>query len=301
MDPKKSYKVIVFLDGNNFYYKMKDMTSMKTEVVKLLDFKYNDFSQNLIKGDTLIEIRYYVGSVKRQAGPDKQKSEKLYANQQKLIAKLQKQKVAVILGNLIQHPDKSFHEKGVDVRLAVEMIRLARENKYDVAYLISSDTDLVPAVEEVHSFNKKVVYVGLSKGQSFGLTKASDNTILLREEDVLPFIPCMHKMNLQQQPFEQIRDGLKSIETRLNDEKRQSLKVGDEIEFCLNSDKSQRIDVKVLDLIKLASFEELLDTFSASDFGAKDKNDFLIRVRKIYTKEEEEKSGVLGIKIQVIP
>src|SRR3989344_75514 len=193
MDPKKSYKVIVFIDGNNFYYKMKDMTSMKTEVVKLLDFKYNDFSQNLIKGDTLIEIRYYVGSVKRQAGPDKQKSEKLYANQQKLIAKL------------------------------------------------------------------------------------------------------------QQQTFEQIRDGLKSIETRLNDEKRQSLKVGDEIEFCLNSDKSQRIDVKVLDLIKLASFEELLDTFSASDFGAKDKNDFLIRVRKIYTKEEEEKSGVLGIKIQVIP
>lgn len=172
---------------------MKDITSNKTEVLKLLDFQYRNFAQNLVnlaqKDSMLADIRYYVGSVKRQAGPDKEKSEKLYANQQKFIAKLQQQEVAVILGNLIQHPDKSFHEKGVDVRIAVEMIRLAREDKYDTAYLLSSDTDLVPAVEEVHSFGKKVVYVGIPKGQSFGLTKASDDVILLRDEDVIPYFP----------------------------------------------------------------------------------------------------------------
>jgi len=117
------------------------------------------------------------------------KSEKLYANQQKLLRKLQQQNIPVVLGNLIQHPDKSFHEKGVDVRIAVEMIRLARKNKYDIVYLLSSDTDLVPAVEEVRSFNKLVCYVGVSKGQSFGLTKVSNNTILLRDEDVMPYFP----------------------------------------------------------------------------------------------------------------
>lgn len=292
-------RVIVFIDGNNFYYKMKDMTSNKSEVIKLLDFKYSNFAQNLIKGDTLIEIRYYVGAVKRQAGPDKEKSEKLYSNQQKLIAKLQQQKVAVILGNLIQHPDRSFHEKGVDVRLAVEMIRFAREDKYDVAYLLSSDTDLVPAVEEVHSFNKKVVYVGLSKGQSFGLTKASDNTILLRDEDVLPYIPCVHSMKLQQIPFEQIKNGNKTIETRLNDEKRQLVKIGDEIEFALHNDKNQRLKAKVLEIMKFATFEELFDACSASDFGAKDKNDFLT-IKKIYSDDEQNKYGVLGIRLQVI-
>lgn len=193
--PLSKSRAIVFIDGNNFYYKIKDITSSKTEVLKLLDFQYRSFAQNLVsltqKGTILADIRYYVGSVKRQAGPDKEKSEKLYANQQKFIAKLQQQKVAVILGNLIQHPDKSFHEKGVDVRIAVEMIRLARENKYDTAYLLSSDTDLVPAVEEVHSFNKKIIYVGVPKGQSFGLTKASDSVILLRDEDVIPYFPAM--------------------------------------------------------------------------------------------------------------
>jgi len=128
-----------------------------------------------------------MGAIKRQNGLNKEKSEKLYADQQKLLAKMQREEIPVILGNLIQHPDKSFHEKGVDVRIAVEMIRFAREDRYDVAYLFSSDTDLVPAVEEVHSFGKKVVYVGIPNGQSFGLSKTSDYTILLREEDVLPF------------------------------------------------------------------------------------------------------------------
>ena len=92
------------------------MTSEKTEILKLLNFDYQRFAKNLIKDNTLVEIRYYVGAVKRQNGENREKSEKLYANQQKLIGKLQQQNIPVILGNLIQHPDKSFHEKGVDVK-----------------------------------------------------------------------------------------------------------------------------------------------------------------------------------------
>ncbi|MDO8664726.1 MAG: NYN domain-containing protein [Candidatus Liptonbacteria bacterium] len=182
-------RALVFIDGNNFYFKLKDMISSKTEVFKLLDFNYSSFSKNLVRDNNFIEARYYVGAIKRQNGANKNKSEKLYANQQKLIAKLQQQNIPVILGNLIQHPDKTFHEKGVDVKIAVEMIRFAREDKYDIAYLISSDTDLVPAVEEIKSFNKQICYVAFPKGQSFGLTKVSNKTILLREEDIIPYFP----------------------------------------------------------------------------------------------------------------
>lgn len=276
---------------------MKDMVAMQSVVSKLLDFNFVDFGKNLIKTDTLIEIRYYVGAVKRQLGPDKEKSEKLYANQQKFLAKLQQQKIAIVLGNLIRHPDKSFHEKGVDVRLAVEMIRFAREDKYDIAYLISSDTDLVPAVEEVQSFGKKVIYVGLPKGQSFGLTKASDNTILLRNEDVMPFMPCIHTMRLNRDPFEKIKSKLKTIEVRLNDLKRQLLKVGDEIEFVLIDDKNQSIKVRVVELMHFTSFEELFYACSVNEFGAKDKDNFL-EIRKIYSAEDEKKYGVIGIRIK---
>ena len=89
---------------------------------------------------------------------------------------------------LIQHPDKTFHEKGVDVRLAVEMIKLAREDKYDTAFLISSDTDLVPAVEEVLLLHKKVKYIGATDSQSFGLSKITRDYLILRPEDVELFL-----------------------------------------------------------------------------------------------------------------
>lgn len=111
----------------------------------------------------------------------------MYADQQRLLMKLQNQNIRTVLGQLIQHPDKSYHEKGVDVRLAVEMIRFARQDKYDIAYLISSDTDLVPAVEEVQLIGKKIQYVGIPKGQSFGLSKVADDVRLIRPEEIKQF------------------------------------------------------------------------------------------------------------------
>ncbi|MEK7664854.1 MAG: NYN domain-containing protein [Patescibacteria group bacterium] len=179
-------KIFVFIDGGNFYFKMKEMSQKTGKRYSLLKFRFRDFCKWLAKDDELLDIRYYVGAVNRER--NNEKSETMYANQQKLIGNLQQQNVNISLGQLIKHPDKTYHEKGVDVRLAVEMIRFARENKYDVAYLISSDTDLVPAVEEVRAFGKEVCYVGIFKGQSFGLSKASNNVILLRTEEIEKFL-----------------------------------------------------------------------------------------------------------------
>lgn len=180
-------RAFVFIDGSNFYHKLKELCNKLDGKRPLLDFDYSRFAQWLIGDHTLTGVHYYVGAIRRNNHDTK--SERMYADQQKLIAHLTKHNVSVVLGTLIQHPDKSFHEKGVDVRLAVEMIRFARQDKYDIAYLLSSDTDLVAAVEEVQSFEKAVQYVGIAKGQSFGLTKASDDVRLLRWEDIDQFLP----------------------------------------------------------------------------------------------------------------
>lgn len=179
-------RAIVFIDGSNFYHRLKYLTKDK-EKASLLEFDFVSFCRWLCKQDALVEIHYYVGAVRRQR--NNQKSEKMYADQQHLFFKLQRQQVKIILGQLIQHRDKSYHEKGVDVRIAVEMIRLARQDEYDIAYLLSSDTDLVPAVEEVLSFKKKVRYIGAADTQSFGLSKATGDYLILRPEDVGQFLP----------------------------------------------------------------------------------------------------------------
>jgi hypothetical protein len=45
-------------------------------------------------------------------------------------------------------------EKGIDVLLALAMVMGAKDDLFDVAVLCSTDTDMVPAVEAVHSFGK---------------------------------------------------------------------------------------------------------------------------------------------------
>ncbi|MHB9154879.1 MAG: NYN domain-containing protein [Endomicrobiales bacterium] len=51
-------------------------------------------------------------------------------------------------------------EKGVDARIVTDMIRLAWENAYDVAVLVSSDRDLIPGVEFLDAKGKKVIHAG---------------------------------------------------------------------------------------------------------------------------------------------
>lgn len=179
-------RVVVFIDGSNFYHRLKYLTIGKDNL-SLLNFDFVSFCKWLCRDDSLVEIRYYVGAVKQQK--NNAKSEKMYADQQHLFFKLLQQNAKIVLGQLIQHRDRSYHEKGVDVRLAVEMIRLARQDKFDIAYLLSSDTDLVPAVEEVLSLKKRVKYIAAADSQSFGLSKATGNYLILRPEDIEQFLP----------------------------------------------------------------------------------------------------------------
>lgn len=51
-------------------------------------------------------------------------------------------------------------EKGVDTAIVTDMIRLAWESAYDVAVLVSSDSDLVPAVEFLDLRGRRIVQAG---------------------------------------------------------------------------------------------------------------------------------------------
>lgn len=55
---------------------------------------------------------------------------------------------------------KGTSEKGVDTLIATDMIRLAWENAYDIAVLVTSDADLIPAVEFLRLKARKVIQAG---------------------------------------------------------------------------------------------------------------------------------------------
>ena len=109
-----------------------------------------------------------------------------------------------------------------------------------------------------------------------------------------------HKMNLNNEPFECIKNGTKKIELRLNDEKRQLLEERDLIEFT-NRTTLETLVVEIIKLHKYSSFEELYKHFDKVSLGYhKDDVAHFSDMEEFYSKEEQEKYGVLGIEINVI-
>ena len=106
----------------------------------------------------------------------------------------------------------------------------------------------------------------------------------------------LHKMKLNESPFERIKNGTKTIEFRLFDEKRQLIKVGDKIEFSKLPDLNEKILVDVLELYQERTFKELFDKLGDNEEISKKNAESMYT---IYSPEEEAKYGVLGIKIKI--
>ena len=108
-------------------------------------------------------------------------------------------------------------------------------------------------------------------------------------------------MHLKSAPFESIKSGQKTIEMRLNDEKRQILKKGDIIIFVNDDDNLKIIKTKIRALHPFKDFKELYSHFDKSKLGYK-KNEVASPedMSKYYSKENIEKYGVLGIEIELL-
>lgn len=107
----------------------------------------------------------------------------------------------------------------------------------------------------------------------------------------------MHKMKLKESPFERIKNGTKTIEFRLYDEKRSKIKIGDQIEFSKLPDLQETILVDVLDLYREDTFENLFKKLFTDEDEIKNKT---VSMHQYYSPDEEKQYGVIGIKISLI-
>lgn len=112
-----------------------------------------------------------------------------------------------------------------------------------------------------------------------------------------------HLFYLNNLPFFKIYSGTKTIELRLNDEKRQKLKIGDTIIFTNRDDERQIVSVRVTALHRFDSFEELyaalpLDKcgYSGQELAYASAEDML----EYYSERDIKKYGVLGIEFETI-
>lgn len=174
-------RVIAYYDGSNFYHH-----SLQNYGIKDINF-FGMTNQVLsLSTEQLVKIKYFNCPVSQQEDPQ------VYAGQQKFLGNIRSTPLTeLLLGRLVKRKLKKinincpvcnhqrcdclkcpkckrdidikdcfkFLEKGVDVKLAINLLLDAVNDKYDVALLFSSDSDYVPAIKYViKHLNKEVVY-----------------------------------------------------------------------------------------------------------------------------------------------
>ncbi|MEK7227794.1 MAG: NYN domain-containing protein [Patescibacteria group bacterium] len=182
-------KVLVIIDGGNTYSAFhrvvveSDGNKKLPLLPKGAKFDYKKFAEYLANEREIVAIKYYIGIVRDTDHTEK--SALMVSNQQKFLQKLENMGLIIERGRIVY--DHSTREKGVDVKMAIDMVIGASENIYHSVILISSDTDLMPAINFVQLKNKKVEYVGFSNRTSTALLKHSDIQRVFSETDLTQF------------------------------------------------------------------------------------------------------------------
>lgn len=171
---------MIFIDGSNFYFKMKSLG-----IKNLSKFKYRELCEYLAGERFIVTVGYYVGVVRAKFGDEK--GQKMRLAQRKLFNHLHNQQAVVHKGYLMKN-DGVYHEKGVDVKIATDLLVGAYENLYDDAIVISSDTDLLPAMQKVKELKKNVEYVGFGHQPALALQTAATRSRLLLIEELERFV-----------------------------------------------------------------------------------------------------------------
>jgi len=173
----KSKKIIVIFDGGNFYHLAKRI-SPKTH---LTCFNYRKFCEKLVGQKQGLKIEYCVGEIR--LNPRDKKSQQLFSGQQALFENLRKQDIIIKLGFMLNVKGK-WTEKGVDVRIAVDILRGAFKHEYDICYIISSDSDLIPAISDAKTTKAEIIYVGFENFVSLAMKNNCSKHIFLKKEDI---------------------------------------------------------------------------------------------------------------------
>lgn len=156
-DEPEIKRVVAFFDGQNVFHSAQ----------RAFGYKYPNFDPKLLAeqvvsqqpGWTLHAIRFYTGIHDMGVNPfwNQFWTAKLAVMGTRGIVtftrKLRYQRQTLPL------PDGSIQtvhvgqEKGIDLRIALDMVRMARANEFDVALVFSQDQDLSEAVDEVRAIS----------------------------------------------------------------------------------------------------------------------------------------------------
>lgn len=185
------------IDGENFKGKIKEVfkdVGMNKPIWHEYNFK--GLLDKVLQGIDIEKSIFYFAKIKEDP-QTREKSKQLIEEQRLLKTHLEKQGFEVILtGRVRGHLENGgslgksvliFKEKGVDVKIAVDMVSWSCDKKLEQIILGSSDSDLQPAIKEIRERGAKCIYLGFETQPNKGLTFTTNHTILIRNFEVIEF------------------------------------------------------------------------------------------------------------------
>ncbi|MBM3326308.1 MAG: NYN domain-containing protein [Calditrichaeota bacterium] len=171
-------RIVILIDGNNFY-KGCQLNFNRTDV----DFKKLGSKLCESLNGTLLRVYYYNAHVSKSLDPLG------YQRQQKFFDNLRSTPyITLRLGHLVYHRLRSEQgfsqqffptEKGIDVQIAVDMIRLGLLKACEGIVLVSGDSDYVHAVRFAKDLGCNVYIASFPLGGSNELRNEGDGHIVI--------------------------------------------------------------------------------------------------------------------------
>lgn len=203
----KKERVAIFIDGSNFYHGLKDYIG-NTKI------DFTKFAELLCGNRELIRTYYYNVPVNQKYFPETYQDQQRFFDSLKTLpyfelklGRLEKRMVRIDREELVRTFGEkitktiiekwgetivTFVEKGIDINLAADMLRLAYHNAYDTAIVVTGDADFVAAVEGVKDMGKHVENAHFRDARGFHIRRACDKFIPLDKEFLAP---CLRKVN----------------------------------------------------------------------------------------------------------
>ena len=109
-----------------------------------------------------------------------------------------------------------------------------------------------------------------------------------------------HQLQLATVPFYAITSGAKTIESRLYDEKRQTIQIGDTVIFTNRENTDQTVSVKVIGLLRYETFHDLFSHNDPAKFGGESVEWLENQINEFYSVEQQKQDGVIGIEFVLL-
>lgn len=186
----------VYIDGENFRHGIVDILGTK----EVYGFPIRQLVSEVL-GSEAASINYYAAKIKLPRGfqPSKQvleKAEEIKEFNRRWVQGLLDQDVEYIKAGYLKvktgqacpkcgHKHEVLQEKGVDVRIAVDIVDDAYHKSSKAIAIFSSDTDLIPALERAKKTGVKVTYICFSETVNRAVSAVANETVTITPKKVI--------------------------------------------------------------------------------------------------------------------